>query len=900
MKYFLTLFITLFLLQFGSAQGIRGTIKTTQGEALPYAAILVKGTSTGAVTNAEGHYEVPLKPGKYTIVFQFLGFQAQEKSVEIGNDWQTIDVTMQEQAFRLQEVQAREGKEDPAYSIMRRAIAKAKYHELQVVSYTARAYTKTSFTVTDLPMQFMYRKQLKEAEKEGFKIGVPMLYESVSEVTFKQPNTYRHRLLATRNSLGDNVSVSDYFLTSFYRPEVNNAVSPLSPKAFAYYKFEYQGTFSERGIDVSKIKVTPRAYGEGVFRGTIFIIENSWAIHSLQLETRNPLGFNIKIRQVYSPVQTVWLPVNQRYDLEGRIMGAAGNAQLIINQTFSKLQVNPAFVEDVRIIDEKIEKPAVSLSNKEIKGQKLEDKIAKQKEYSAKDFKKLLKEYEKQEYQAKKERKETVDVSRNDSTIVDSLARKRSNAFWDSLRTVPLTSAEIKSYVKRDSLQIVRKIEVQKDSTKAAKDSTRKNRSSKTFKPGQLISGNTWNFSKRTALTWDSPLQKIYYNTVEGYTFDVGLRMRYFLRKPQNDSTRRRVVTKPTPDLTLGGAGRYEFGMKRLIGTGGLTYNYKSTHIDLTGGRWVNQFNANEPISPFLNSLTSLLFEKNYAKFYQRDFLRLGASARPFQNRVTINGSLEYAERTELANYRENLKPWIDWNQFAFTPNRPTNAELGPAAFPVNQAFTLNLAVSGKLGANRYRVRNGRRVPTRNNSPELTLNYRKGIPVNLGSVGTSDVDYDFLQAGLSHSFETGIRSRLSYNVTAGGFLNDNAVFFPDFKHFQGNEFFLQQGDPTSIFRMLPYYQYSTGKRFFEGHVLMEYRKFLITQLTLVRLTGLKENLFVHYLGTPSSRHYTEVGYALDGLIPGIFPFFRVEVISQWQDWQYQKLGFRIGTTLKFR
>ncbi|RAJ92274.1 carboxypeptidase-like protein [Larkinella arboricola] len=900
MKYLLTFLLTLCLIQFSTAQGIRGTIKTTKGEVLPYAAIVVKGTSNGAVTNAEGRYEIPLKPGKYAIVFQYLGFQAQEKTVEIGSGWQTIDVTMEEQAFRLQEVQARQGKEDPAYSIMRRAIAKAKYHELQVMSYTARAYTKTSFTVTDLPMQFMYRKQLKEAEKDGFKIGVPMLYESVSEVTFRQPNTYRHRLMATRSSMGDNVSVNDYFLSSFYRPEVNNAVSPLSPKAFAYYKFEYQGTFSERGIDVSKIAVKPRAYGEGVFRGTIFIIEDTWAIHSLQLETRNPLGFDIKIRQVYSPVQNVWLPVNQRYNLEGKIMGAAGNAQFVISQTFSKLQVNPAFVEEVKIIDEKVEKPAVRLSNKDIKGQKLEDKIARQKEYSAKDFKKLLKEYEKQEYQAKKERNEEVEVARNDSTVIDSLASKRGNAFWDSLRTVPLTSAEIKSYVKRDSLQIVRKIEVQKDSTKAVKDSTRKQRSSKTFKPGQIISGNTWTFSPRTALTWASPLEKIYYNTVEGYTVDLGLRLRYHLRKPQKDSTRRRVTYKPTPDLTVGGAGRYEFGMKRFIGTGGITYNYKTTNVSLTGGRWVNQFNPNEPISPFLNSLTSLLFERNFAKFYQRDFLRLGVAAQPFKSRINVTGSLEYAERTELANYRENLKPWINWNQYSFTPNRPTNAELVSAGFPENQALIFNIAVSGKLAATKYRIRNGRRVASRNNSPELTLNYRKGIPFQSGVVEASDVDYDFLQAGLSHSFETGIRSRLSYNVSAGAFLNDKAVFFPDFKHFQGNEFFLQQGDPTAIFRMLPYYQYSTGKRFVEGHVLMEYRKFLITQLTLVRLTGLKENLFVHYLGTPSSRNYTEVGYALDGLIPGIFPFFRIEVISQWQDWQYQKLGFRIGTTLKFR
>jgi len=104
---------------------------------------------------------------------------------------------------------------------------------------------------------------------------------------------------------------------------------------------------------------------------------------------------------------------------------------------------------------------------------------------------------------------------------------------------------------------------------------------------------------------------------------------------------------------------------------------------------------------------------------------------------------------------------------------------------------------------------------------------------------------------------------------------------------------------VSVFRLLPYYHYSTGKRFAEAHVLGEFRKFVLTQLTIARLVDLKENVFVHYLATPSSRNYTEVGYGLNGLIPKILPVFRVEVISQFQDWKYRGLGFRVGTTLNF-
>jgi len=896
MRFPIFLFASFLLISFAHAQGIRGTVKTAKGEVLPYAAIVVKGTSQGTITNSEGRYELALQPGRYEIVFQYLGFQTLGRNVEISRDWVAVDVTLEEQSFRLQEVQVGQGKEDPAYSIMRRAIAKAKFHQLQVTSYAARVYSKSSVTVTDLPMEFLYRKQLKEAEKDGFKKGVPMLFETVSEVTFNQPNTYRQRVIATRNSLGDDASVNGYFLTSFYRPEVNNAVSPLSPKAFAYYKFVYEGTYSERGIEISKISVIPRSYGEGVFRGTIYIIENTWAIHSLQLETRNPLGFNINIRQVYSPVQGVWLPVNQRYDIKGTIMGASGYGQWVVNQTFNNLKVNPAFVEEVTVIDEKRDKPATKLSSKDIKGQPLDQMIAKQKEYSTKNFKKLLKEYEKQEYKARKEGKEDVAVTRNDSTVIDSLAAKRSNAFWDSLRTVPLTSAERVSYIRRDSLRI-KEVKAKADSVR--RDSV-KRKAASTLKGSQLISGNTWTLNSRTSLIWDNLLGSIAYNTVEGYTLEGGLRLRYDLRKPVKDSLARRPTAKPVPAWNIGGIGRYEFGRKRFIGYGTTGYSYKTTRIDLSGGRYLYQLNPNEPISPALNTITTLLFERNFMKLYQKDFLRLTGEARPFEGRLFVSGGLEYADRTELANYREDLRPWLNWRQFTYTPNRPDNAEIGPAAFPQNKALTFNATLSGKLGQTNYRIRNGRRIASRNTSPELMINYRKGIPVRSGGTFASDVDYDFLQAGLSHSFETGIRSQLSYNVRTGGFLNNRALFFPDFQHFQGNQFFLQQGDPTSIFRMLPYYQYSTSKRFVEGHVLAEFRKFLVTQLTVVRLTGLKEDLFVHYLGTPNSRNYTEVGYALDGLIPGAFPFFRVEVISQWQDWQYQKLGFRIGTTLKFR
>ena len=897
MRFFVVILFTFFLAKMAAAQtGLRGTVKNAQGEVLPFAAVIVKGTPNGTITNAEGRYEIALAPGQYTIVFQFLGYQTIQKPATVETGFVTLDATLQEQALRLAEVQTKSGREDPAYTIMRRAIAKSRFHQLQVQRFKARVYTKSSVTVLDLPKlaELAFKKQLKEAERDAnFKVGVPMLNETVSEVMFSHPNTYRQRVLANRNSQGDFLNPSRFYNASFYDPTISGAVSPLSPKAFAYYKFVYKGTFREPGpngqpIEVSKIEVNPRQYGEGVFRGTIYILENTWAIYSLQLETVVSLGISFTIRHMCSPIQGVWMPTNQRYTGSGSYLGIKASGYYIRNLTFSEFVVNPAFVEDIEVTDEKKASPAQTLSKGDIKGKPLDDLVKKQKEFSTKNLRQMVKEYEKQEKQARKNRKEDVAVVRDDSLVVDSLARKRSNTFWDSLRSVPLTNAEIKSYRKADSLGLTRTIKTPTEKADSARtDSTQKKRSAKKFSVGQLLSGNTWRMSKQSSLIYTSPLTRIEYNTVEGYTLEAGLNLRY---QAKIDSVSR-FTRIPLGVWNFGGTGRYQFGRNQFVGFGLASYQHKATRISLSGGRYLYQFNADNPISPFLNSLTTLLFEQNFIKLYQKDFVNLSVTASPFKNRLTLSGSIDYAQRTELPNYREDLKPWLDWRNRTYTPNRPDNAEVSSTGFPTHNALVLNLTASARLGTTQYIIRNGRRLTQRDNdAPLLTLNYRKGL---------ADLDYDFLQAGISHSFETGIRSRLNYALTVGAFLNDRNVYFPDFKHFAGNEFFFQQGDPTSTFRLLPYYQYSTGKRFAEAHVLAEFRKFLITQLTLVRLVGLKENLFVHYLATPASRNYAEVGYGLDGLIPQVLPVFRVEIISQWQDAHYQGLGFRIGTTLKF-
>jgi hypothetical protein len=51
---------------------------------------------------------------------------------------------------------------------------------------------------------------------------------------------------------------------------------------------------------------------------------------------------------------------------------------------------------------------------------------------------------------------------------------------------------------------------------------------------------------------------------------------------------------------------------------------------------------------------------------------------------------------------------------------------------------------------------------------------------------------------------------------------------------------------------------------------------------MLRFSGVRENIFVNYLKTKNSPHYTEIGYSLDNL----FRIFRVEIAAGFENGQF--------------
>lgn len=868
-----TLSLVLILFAFSQdilAQGIRGKVSTADGEPLPFASVYIRNLEDGVPTNENGLYEFRLKPGFYDVIVQYLGYKSKLETVEVKDAWITLDLVLEPQIYNLSEVEVRAGAEDPALTIMRKAISKAKYHRLQLQKYSTTVYLKGTGQLTDAP--FFMKKTLEE---EGLKLDEAYTSESVSRITFTLPDKVEERVISIRTN-GDNqgTSPAPYIQTSFYQDQINEIISPLSRSAFSYYQFKYEGSFFDQNVMVSKIKVTPRSRGERVFEGYIYIIEDLWAIHSLELKT-SLYGFSITAKQQYAPVaENVWMPLTHRYKFGGKIFGFAGEFNYLASTREYEVLLNPDLIKVPEIIDEKIEEVPQGAPKAKSSLSALEQ-LASEEPKTRKEYRKLLNEYEKESLK-EEQVAEKQDVVSERFYSVDTLAKKRDLSYWDSIRPVPLTLKEIEGYKRDDSLAVVEKAKMSEVDSVAKKARTG-------FKPMDMIMGGSYAFGKGVSLGFRTNLTKLSFNTVEGWKVGMGFFYRKYSEVKLADSVNRiRKSFNIEPEL------RYGFSSERFYGK----VNFRWSHTQptsgqtwgLEGGRYIYQFNDENPIQEQVNAAYSLLVRRNYMKLYEQDFVRAYWSHR-------INYGLTYRVNFLLADRKElfNNSDYSFYNkpEREYSPNQPENVEASAETFEDNQIAKLQVAVEWRPGLT-YTIRDGRKSPNYDRSPLLTFTYQKAMS---GLIDDPDASkFDLIEAGVKHDFKFGVSGRLDFNVRAGTFLNNDRVYFQDYMHFGGNRTIFSNFGPASNYRLMDYYKYSTNTSYVSGIANYQFRKFLLTQLPMLRFSGVRENIFVNYLKTENSPHYTEIGYSLDNL----FRIFRLELGVAFENGEYLRSGPLFG------
>ncbi len=110
MKHFITkLYLVVFMLTLSSAIFAQGKvtgklIDADTKEPLVGAAAVVQGTTTGTVSSLNGTFELSLDNGEYTLVFSYLGYVQQSKSITVNGDLNIGEIALASDAVGIDEV----------------------------------------------------------------------------------------------------------------------------------------------------------------------------------------------------------------------------------------------------------------------------------------------------------------------------------------------------------------------------------------------------------------------------------------------------------------------------------------------------------------------------------------------------------------------------------------------------------------------------------------------------------------------------------------------------------------------------------------------------------------------------------------------------------------------------
>ena len=298
---------------------------------------------------------------------------------------------------------------------------------------------------------------------------------------------------------------------------------------------------------------------------------------------------------------------------------------------------------------------------------------------------------------------------------------------------------------------------------------------------------------------------------------------------------------------------RYGFSDRQFSANIGFSYSYNPHQRGIVYGRFgsdVFDLNSEGSSSLFINTLGTLFFKDNVLKLYRSNFARLGLQ-RNVAHGLLLDGSLEYARRNAMQN--TTYFKLLDSKDKEFTSNNPLKPNLPDTTllFTPNNALTLLLSATYTFDEE-YTSKPDGIVYDTNKYPKIKLSYRKGIHTLLGS----NVDYDYadVQVFQSH-IKLGLVGYSSFVVKAGKFFNSDALIYPDYKQFKGNEGITF--DPAiGSFHFLPYYTYS-NTAFLEAHYEHDFSGFLFNKIPGLRTLKLEEIAGTNYLAQQSQPGYSE-------------------------------------------
>jgi hypothetical protein len=666
----------------------------------------------------------------------------------------------------------------------------------------------------------------------------------------------------------------DYLEASFYQPVLADmAISPLAPNAFSHYTFKYLGSSMEGDYLIDKIGVTPRRKSQQLFEGVIYIVEDLWAIRSLDLTNENMAG-KIRIRQLYSPVEeTIWMPVSHEFEVDLSIMGIKGRATYSSAVKYLQVEPNRSLPEPAGYLakdDIPVETETKTATQKEIEAILASDEL------TARDMSRLAKLNEKNAEKSKE--KASLEIQDKTTYIIEKEALNRDSVYWEEVRPIPLTEEEkVNIGTITGSPSVLAERDTSTLSIVVGEGSQNKEKNPAANAIKAIATGKQWKLAEDTYLDFDGllNLKSFSFNTVDGFIVGTGLTL-----TTRTDSGGR---------FSLAPSVKYAFSRKKLMWTVAASLLYdpmKSGSIFLRAGSYSDEFSASG-VNPVINTVSSLFFKENWMKLYNSAFITLGHRS-DLANGLNLSLSVMYEHREPLEN---NTSFSIFKRYLGYSPNIPDNPFASGQVKGYDSLFSFShsqASFSAELiytPRQRYRLAKGTKINAGSDWPTFTLGWKHGYNYN----DTLSGHFDRITVEVGKTSRYGFLNEFNWRICGGGFVNRHNVQLQDMYFFNTQKSPVLLNNYVDAFYNKPYYSISSPSYFAEGQIQYTSLTLLLKRLPGLSRTLIRENIGLSALWTPDYGYYYEAGYSLSEI------FFMAEVglYAGFRDLSFDALALRL-------
>jgi hypothetical protein len=859
-----------------NAQTLKGRITNQSGDPVQYSTIYIQELKQGTTSNTKGDYEIKLPAGKYTVIYQSLGYQPVNFTITLSEGTTSKDVVLPLQYYEIPEVRISATGEDPAYRVMRKAIGMAPYYLNNISYYKAEVYLKGNLVINKIPR--LLQKSMKiessdnrtsvsagskpKSEDKVLKAGDSFLMESFNEIEFTAPDKYFQRMISYNSTFpaqGNEISPMDFIQASFYQPVLADmAISPLAPNAFSHYNFKYLGASMQGSFTINKIQVIPKRKSQQLFEGTIYIIEDLWCLQSVDLSNENLFG-KIRVQQLYIPVQdNIWLPVSHKFEINIGIIGFKADAGYGSSVRYLEVKPNTGLQKPAgltadfygKIADkQKASDTIISKPKQQI------NKILEKDKMSNRDMVKLSRLMEKESAASLHDSiKNSLEIKEHTKQIVDKDANKRDSTYWAKIRPIPLSDVEVRSLRINDSIKSVRQVkEIQKD-TVSAVTTEKKSTFIKTSR--NIAFGHTWSDTTRFHFGFNGllDLKKLSFNPVDGFVYGSD----FSISKSWKNGNAFNFI----PDI------RYAFIREKInwgINTSFSFDKVKHQQVFIRTGSTSKDINNGGGINPFINSFTSLIQKRDYLKLYESKYITLGYSTEVVNGlRLKLTASLEnrgVLNNTTNFSFLKTSKIYSD--------NVPVNDYLLPGSNYVNalrnQKHFDFLTVISYTPFQKYRINKGVKSPAGSDWPTFDLTWQHGLN-DFSEISQGQRRSDMIRFEASRSSSIGAFGNFRWRIRAAGYLDNRSLTFYDFFHINSQPLPILLNDYEDAFMIPSFYSLSTPEFYVEGHLKYTSPYLLLKLLPVLSNTLMRENITLSYLESRYQKSYTEIGYSISEIL----------------------------------